>query len=80
MYTDDRLKRDADEEVLIGHPYNPQQVEDIIMSNRWPKVECKVCGGEHPAAIQKTMETKQGGEFEFVAPECPGVPPEQQGE
>jgi hypothetical protein len=80
MTTIDRLRRDADEEIILGHPYNPQQIEDIIMENRWPNVRCKVCGGMHFAAIRKIMNTLQGGEFEFVDPECPNAPAEKREE
>jgi hypothetical protein len=40
------------------------------MTKRWPKAQCKVCGKMHLAAIRKIVDTLQGGEFEFVEPEC----------
>jgi hypothetical protein len=70
----DRLNRALVDDARIGSQHNQQQMEDIITEKRWPKVLCKVCGETHLAAIRKVMETKQGGEFEFVEPECPNRP------
>jgi len=80
MYTSDRLHRDADEEILVGHPYNSKQIEDAIQSDRWPMVECKICGGTPAAAIRQVSDTREGGVFEFVAPECTKAPSETRGE
>lgn len=73
MYTSDKLHRDADERILVGQHYNVKQIEEAIQSDRWPSVECKACGGSHPAAIRKVQDTQEGGVFEFVAPECPNA-------
>ena len=67
----EKLDRAPIEEAKIGSQHNQEGIENIVTENRWPRVECKVCGKMHLAAIQKIMETKQGGLFEFVEPECP---------
>ncbi len=64
------------DEVRLGNEYNPQDIEDIINANLWPSLDCKVCGEKHLAAIRKTRDSKQGGEFEFVEAECPNRPAE----
>jgi len=70
----ERLHRDADVEIKVGIPYNATQIEDAITGNKWPVVTCKVCGGTHPAAIRKVLESTEGGQFEFCEPECPKAP------
>ena len=80
MFTNDRLHREAEVEIVVGHHYNSKEIEDAIQSDRWPMVDCKVCGGRHLAAILKVIDTREGGVFEFVAPACPNVPAEKQGE
>lgn len=67
----DRLERAPVNEARIGSQHNPSEIENIIMTKRWPKAQCKVCGKMHLAAIRKIVDTLQGGEFEFVEPECP---------
>lgn len=79
-HTNDKLRRDADRDIVVGHTYNSKQIEDIIMSDRWPTAGCEVCGGRHPAAIRKAMDTQHGAEFEFIAPECPNPPAATGGE
>lgn len=76
----ERLHRDKDEEIKVGIPYNATQIEDVIMSNRWPQVKCKLCGGMHSAAIRKVVESMEGSQFEFCEPECSNSPAKQQGE
>ena len=69
----EELNRGPMEEVQLGKTYNTDGIEKIITGNRWPKVKCAVCGSLHLAALQKTMVTKQGGEFAFTVPECPST-------
>lgn len=76
----ERLHRDADVEIKVGNPYNASQIEDIIVSNRWPMVECKVCGAMHAASIRKLLDSMEGSEFEFCEPDCPKASAEKQGE
>ncbi len=76
----EKLKRAPVQKACIGSEHNTQEIEEIIMDNRWPKADCRVCGGVHLAAIRKIRDTLQGGEFQFVEPECPNVPAEKQGE
>lgn len=76
----EKVKRAPIEAVKFGHLYNTQEIEEIITENKWPNVTCKACGGEHIAAIQKARDSQQGGEFEFVPPECPQHPAEKQGD
>ncbi|MEW6720522.1 MAG: hypothetical protein AB1346_08745 [Thermodesulfobacteriota bacterium] len=70
----ERMKRSQVTEVTVGSQHNSEDIETIINEDRWPKVECKVCGESHSCAIMKVVDTLQGGEFKFVEPACPNRP------
>jgi len=67
----EKLDRAPVHEAKVGSRHNAEEIEEIILSNRWPQAQCKACGKMHVAAIRKVLDTPQGGEFEFVEPECP---------
>lgn len=74
----ERLDRGPMDEVYIGSQYNAPEIQDIILQQRWPKVQCKTCGKTHDAAIVKICNSEQGGEFQFCMPECPDAPSKEQ--
>jgi hypothetical protein len=73
----DRLERATVKEARIGSQHNATMIEEIILQNRWPKAQCKVCGKMHDAAIQKVCESEDGGEFMFCEPACPEAPAQE---
>jgi hypothetical protein len=60
-------------EIKEGKVFTGDSIEQIILSNMWPKMDCKVCGSSHLAAIRKTIDSREGGMYEFVEGRCPNV-------
>jgi len=69
----EKLNRAPMEDASIGGQHNPAGIQSIILEQRWPKVQCKICGKMHDASIRKVCDSEQGGEFQFCEPECPNA-------